>query len=116
MQSVALTQPRVAGKACLPDTACAVPLMPLKIWSEFKNSAVLRGRNDEDRRQPPPDPPTLEVVEKLGSEILLDVAVGRNTMVASVDPGIRVNVRDRLRLALSPERLHFFDAASEAVI
>jgi multiple sugar transport system ATP-binding protein len=37
-------------------------------------------------------------------------------MVASVDPGIRVNVHDRLRLALNPERLHFFDTRSEAVI
>ncbi len=58
----------------------------------------------------------VEVVEKLGSEILLDVAVGNNTMVAAVEPSIRVNVRDRLRLALNPERLHFFDATSEAVI
>ncbi len=58
----------------------------------------------------------VEVIEKLGSEILLDVAVGNNTMVASVEPSIRVNVRDRLRLALNPERLHFFDAASDAVI
>ena len=31
----------------------------------------------------------VEVVEKLGSEILLDVAVGRNTMVASVEPNVR---------------------------
>jgi multiple sugar transport system ATP-binding protein len=37
-------------------------------------------------------------------------------MVASVEPSVRVNVRDRLRLALNPERLHFFDAESEAVI
>src|SRR5271167_4563397 len=58
----------------------------------------------------------VEVVEKLGSEILLDVAVGPNMMVASVEPSVRVNVRDRLRLALNPERLHFFDAESEAVI
>jgi multiple sugar transport system ATP-binding protein len=58
----------------------------------------------------------VEVVEKLGSEILLDVAVGSNTMVASVEPSVRINVRDRLRLALNPERLHFFDATSEAVI
>jgi multiple sugar transport system ATP-binding protein len=68
------------------------------------------------------DPPELgfeaavEVIEKLGSEILLDVAVGPHTMVASVDPGIRVNVHDRLRLALNPERLHFFNTQSEAVI
>jgi len=59
---------------------------------------------------------TIEVIEKLGSEILLDMAVGPHTMVASVDPGIRVNVHDRLRLALNPERLHFFDTRSEAVI
>jgi len=58
----------------------------------------------------------VEVVEKLGSEILLDVAVGQHTMVASVDPSIRVNVHDRLRLALNPERLHFFNTHSEAVI
>jgi len=58
----------------------------------------------------------IEVIEKLGSEILLDVAVGSHTMVASVDPGIRVNVHDRLRLALNPERLHFFNTQSEAVI
>src|SRR6266850_471152 len=58
----------------------------------------------------------IEVIEKLGSEILLDVAAGPHTMVASVDPGIRVNVHDRLRLALNPERLHFFDTRSEAVI
>jgi multiple sugar transport system ATP-binding protein len=58
----------------------------------------------------------IEVIEKLGSEILLDVAVGPHTMVASVDPSVRVNVHDRLRLALNPERLHFFDTRSEMVI
>ena len=58
----------------------------------------------------------VEVVEKLGSEILLDVAVGRHSMVASVEPSVRVGVSEKLRLALNPERLHFFDAATEAVI
>ena len=58
----------------------------------------------------------VEVVEKLGSEILLDVAVGRHSMVASVEPSVSVGVNEKLRLALNPERLHFFDAATEAVI
>ncbi|MFZ3237265.1 MAG: sn-glycerol-3-phosphate ABC transporter ATP-binding protein UgpC [Stellaceae bacterium] len=58
----------------------------------------------------------VEVVEKLGSEILLDVAVGHNTMVASVEPNVRVNIHQKLRLALNPERLHFFDAENENVI
>ena len=41
---------------------------------------------------------------------------GHGTMVAAVDPAIRAKVRDRLRLALNPERLHFFDGRSEAAI
>src|SRR5690348_10598134 len=68
------------------------------------------------------DPPELgfdvvvEVVEKLGSEILLDVAAGPDTMVASVEPNVRAKIHDRLRLALNPQGLHFFDNQSEAAI
>jgi multiple sugar transport system ATP-binding protein len=58
----------------------------------------------------------VEVVEPLGAEILLDMAVGTAMMVASVEPTVRAKVRDRLRLALNPERLHFFDPTSEAAI
>ena len=58
----------------------------------------------------------VEVVEKLGSEILLDVRVGDDTMVAAVDPTTRAKVQDSLRLAINPERLHFFDAKTEAAI
>jgi multiple sugar transport system ATP-binding protein len=58
----------------------------------------------------------VEVVEKLGSEILLDVAVGPHTMVASVEPHVRANIHDRLRLAVNPDRLHFFDTRTEAAI
>jgi multiple sugar transport system ATP-binding protein len=59
---------------------------------------------------------TVEVVEPLGNEILLDVRTGTNLMVARVDPATRVKVRDKVRLALDPERLHFFDPQSEAAI
>jgi multiple sugar transport system ATP-binding protein len=58
----------------------------------------------------------VEVVEQLGSETLLDVQVGRANMTASVEPGTRARVRDKLRLAVNPERLHFFDGVSEAAI
>src|SRR5579885_3595117 len=53
---------------------------------------------------------TVEVVERLGSEILLDVAVGGENMVASVEPTVGARVHDRLRLAVNPARMHFFDA------
>ena len=58
----------------------------------------------------------VEVVEQLGSEILLDVRVGDDTMVAAVDPTTRAKVQDALRLAVNPERLHFFDAKTEMAI
>jgi multiple sugar transport system ATP-binding protein len=46
-------------------------------------------------------PSKVEVVEQLGSEILLDV---------------RAKVSEQLRLAVNPARLHFFDAETEAAI
>jgi multiple sugar transport system ATP-binding protein len=58
----------------------------------------------------------IEVVEQLGSEILLDMKVGGDVMVASVEPGVRVKVRDKLRIAMRPSRLHVFDAKTEAAI
>jgi multiple sugar transport system ATP-binding protein len=58
----------------------------------------------------------VEVIEKLGSQILLDVRVGPNTMVAAVEPTVKAKVHDRLRLALNPDRLYFFDRVSQAAI
>jgi multiple sugar transport system ATP-binding protein len=58
----------------------------------------------------------VEVVEQLGSEILLDTRVGQALMVASIDPTVRVRAHDKLRLALKPERLHLFDLQTEMAI
>jgi multiple sugar transport system ATP-binding protein len=58
----------------------------------------------------------VEVIERLGSEILLDVAVGTTTMVASVEPTAKAKVHEKLRLAVNPERVHFFDNETEAAI
>ena len=58
----------------------------------------------------------VEVVERLGAEVLLDLQVGQQTMVASVEPTVAARRGDKLRFALKAERLHFFDATSEAAI
>ncbi|MGO8918486.1 MAG: ABC transporter ATP-binding protein [Stellaceae bacterium] len=58
----------------------------------------------------------IEVIERLGSEVLLDVEVGGQMMVAAVEPTVRVKRGDRLRLALNTDRLHFFDSATDAAI
>jgi multiple sugar transport system ATP-binding protein len=59
---------------------------------------------------------TIEVVEQLGSEIVLDMKVGDSTMVACVEPTLRVKLHDQLRLAMRPSKLHVFDAQTEAAI
>src|SRR6266581_2959370 len=91
--------------------------------SRYAGQECVLGVRPEDLRVAnAADPPDLnieavvEVIEQLGSEVLLDMAVGSGMMVAAVEPTIRAKVRDRLRLAVNPERLHFFDSASEAAI
>ena len=58
----------------------------------------------------------VEVAEQLGSEILLDLKVGDGAMVASVEPTVRVKPGESIQLAMNPERMHFFDAKTEAAI
>ena len=58
----------------------------------------------------------MDVVEPLGNEILLNFRAGGAPMVARVDPGVRVKAHESIRFALDPERLHFFDAKTEAAI
>jgi multiple sugar transport system ATP-binding protein len=58
----------------------------------------------------------VDVVEPLGSEILLDVKVGPHVMVARVDPTVRAKVHETIRLSIEPDRVHFFDLKTEAAI
>jgi multiple sugar transport system ATP-binding protein len=59
----------------------------------------------------------VEVVEQLGSEILLETRVGEaRVTVARVPPETQVAAGDQVRLSVQPGRLHFFDPATEAAI
>jgi multiple sugar transport system ATP-binding protein len=93
-----------------------------RLASYADREAVLGVRPEDLRVASSSDPADMaidaavEVVEQLGSEILLDVTVGSNQMVAAVEPTVRAKIGDKLRLALNPDRLHFFDPASEAAI
>jgi multiple sugar transport system ATP-binding protein len=59
---------------------------------------------------------TVDVVEPLGNEILVNFRAGGAPMVARVDPAVRVKAHQAIRLALDPERVHFFDENSGAAI
>jgi len=58
----------------------------------------------------------VEVAEQLGSEVILDLTVGKSSMVASVEPTVKVRPQEKVRLAVNPAGLRFFDAASEMAI
>jgi multiple sugar transport system ATP-binding protein len=59
----------------------------------------------------------VEVVEQLGSEILLETRVGGATVTAARVPAETVIARgDQVRLSAQPGRLHFFDPETELPI
>ncbi len=59
----------------------------------------------------------VEVVEQLGSEILLETRVGEaRVTVARVAPEAQIAAGDQVRLSVQPGRLYFFDPESEAAI
>lgn len=58
----------------------------------------------------------VDVVEPLGSEILLDVHTGQSAMVARVEPSVRGKAHETLKLALTPDRARFFDPKTELAI
>src|SRR5574341_704285 len=58
----------------------------------------------------------VDVVEPLGSEVLLDLRAGTHTIVARVEPTVRAKVHETLKLALTPDRARFFDLKTELAI
>ena len=59
----------------------------------------------------------VEVVEQLGSEILLETRVGDSRVtVARVPPETQVRAGDMVNLSIQPGRTHFFDAETESPI
>jgi multiple sugar transport system ATP-binding protein len=58
----------------------------------------------------------VDVVEPLGSEILLNVRAGASTLVARVEPSVRAKVHEALKLTLTSDRARFFDLKTELAI
>jgi multiple sugar transport system ATP-binding protein len=100
-----------------------VPVERASRLTAYKGQAVTLGIRPEDLREASGSDPRdlvfealVEVVEPLGSEILLDTRVGTQTIVASVEPTVRVKLHDRIRLAFIPDRIHFFDNRTDEAI
>ena len=59
---------------------------------------------------------SVDVLEPLGNEILVNFRAGGAPIVARVDPSVRLKAHEQVRMALDPERVHFFDSKTEAAI
>ncbi|MFQ5828143.1 MAG: ABC transporter ATP-binding protein [Candidatus Methylomirabilia bacterium] len=89
----------------------------------YRGRAITLGIRPEDIQETTSGDPqdatfeaVVEVVEPLGSEILLDTKVGNQSVVARVDPTVRVKHHEKIRLAFVPERIHFFDNNTDEAI
>ena len=59
----------------------------------------------------------IEVIEQLGSEIVLETRLGDSTMtIARVDPQLPLAVGETVQLSVPSEQLHFFDPETEQAI
>jgi multiple sugar transport system ATP-binding protein len=106
-----------------PGLRLRVPADRARRLGAYKGQPVTFGIRPEDvHLATGTDPPDLtadavvEVVEPLGSEILLDAKIGNTVIVSRVDPTVRVKIHDQIRLTFVPERMQFFDAKSEEAI
>src|SRR5215813_3885227 len=100
-----------------------VPASSTQSLMPYKGQGVTLGVRPEDLRVGAgPDSADLsfetvvEVVEPLGSEILLDTRAAGQQIVARVEPTFRTQPHEKIRLTFIPDRIHFFDAKTEAVI
>src|SRR5262244_1265302 len=100
-----------------------VPADRIERLRPYKGQHIALGIRPEDLRLAGGGDPAdatfdalVEVVEPLGSEILLDVKVGSSVIVARVEPSVRLKIHDKMRLVLHPERVHFFDNKTELAI
>jgi len=106
-----------------PGLKVRVPPDRVSRLGRYKGQTVTLGIRPEDLREATGSDPqditfaaVVEVVEPLGSEILLDTRVGNQTIVARVDPTMRTRPHDKIRLAFIPDRIHFFDNRTDEAI
>jgi multiple sugar transport system ATP-binding protein len=111
------------GTVMVTNPGLRAPVSPAKAerLRAYKGQTVTLGVRPEDLQLTGGDGRTgleavVEVVEPLGAEILLDVKVANSVMVARVEPNVRAKVHEKIRLHVEPDRLHFFDAKTEAAI
>jgi len=106
-----------------PGLRVRVPADRASRLATYKGQSVTLGIRPEDLREATGGDPQdlvfealVEVVEPLGSEILLDTRVVNQTVVARVDPTVRTKHHQKIQLAFIPDRIHFFDNKTDEAV
>ena len=105
-----------------PGLRLTVPASKMQALAAWRDKRVIMGMRPEhlalgDGRAEAGFEAVVEVIEQLGSEILLDVkAGGVDFSVARVDPQAGFAIGDTIRLSVQRELLHFFDPGTEVAI
>jgi multiple sugar transport system ATP-binding protein len=93
--------------------------------AEYAGREVLLGVRPEDMHDPDflplhvrgvPIRARVDVTEMMGNEKFLHVLVGKQTLLARVDPRTRARVGQEIELQLDMERLHLFDPTTELAV
>jgi multiple sugar transport system ATP-binding protein len=106
-----------------PGLRIAVPPAKAAALAAYAGRPMTLGIRPEDLHQATVDSAadtvldaTVDVVEPLGHEKLLDMSAGPARLIARVRPDMELRPGQRIRLALNVARLHAFDAASGRAI
>jgi multiple sugar transport system ATP-binding protein len=103
-----------------------LPLPPdkAKKVEAYANKAVVFGIRpedilpsaDTDGKRLVPLRATIEVLEPLGAEIILELSSGGYTFTARMDPQLRARMHEEIQIYFDMNRSHLFDRQTEQVI
>jgi len=106
-----------------PGLRISVPKARARSLAGHVNKQVTVGIRPEDIKEVSEGGPSgacfeavVEVKEPLGSEVLLDMKVGPNPVVARVQPSTTIRVGETVRLSVDPVKIHLFDPHTERAI
>jgi len=95
-----------------------VPRVKLNAYQNFLGKEVIFGIRPDDIHCPDfmkeykeeiSVQGTVEVIEPLGPEILLNISLGENSLIARVDPRVETDLGREMTLVLDMEKMHVFD-------
>ena len=119
-----LVQDNGALQVDVKGSRLTVPAPRAKQLEEYVNQPVTFGIRPEDvvpagsgdGHFSEPLSATVEVLEPLGAEIILEMSCKGENFTARMDPTLRARMHDEIQVSFNMERAHLFDAKTERTI